>query len=339
MSCPSELPSPPPLPPPSQGSSVGGIFSKISKTFEHKFNEIKNESSPEKQPIDHKSTIDLNKSIDHGAVKPTSISLSNSPSKKSNLVQDFSDFRSELGRGIPKLSELRNRKSTNKDNRSRSSFTLNSILGRDEGVSLDDLLPEEDGLIEAGVEAEEGILYSSPESGSVSYTANSDRCDDNDRSLSNDPLRRASTPQQSDDIKEDVSQKTHLPPLPSSSSPETFHGKIFSKLHSFYKQYGYATKSISILILICFILPLPAFLSGTIFGGSVVGLISFLVFKVLVPTETTPRRALRTHRPILLDLMTDDDHQHYKVRLAPLIYKENSLVVTTHGNAYTQRTV
>ena len=331
-SCPADVPQPPPR----AGSATGGgLLSRLSKTLEDKIHEIKQEkllkereravcddfnsgyttdttddsnSIVEKSP-ENKLLSDISKSFDLETIvhKPNSISLSNSPSRKSSFAQDFSELRSELGRSIPKLSELRNRKVITKDSRSRSNFSLNSILGRDDGVLLDDLLPEEgDEVIEAGVEAEEGILYTGPEA----FT-NSPNCEAPDVPQDLHFINMSSLPSSTNE----ASQQVLLDNESYQLKEKTVQNILIEKLISFNKTYGFICKTVAVIIFVCFALPIPSFVSGFILGGFLVGLLSLFLLKVLVPTEASFRHSHRAQRPILLNLPTVDDHQHYKVML------------------------
>uniref|UniRef100_A0A6A7FXD1 Testis-expressed sequence 2 protein-like n=2 Tax=Hirondellea gigas TaxID=1518452 RepID=A0A6A7FXD1_9CRUS len=349
----------------SSTSTGGGLFSRLSKTFEVKLNEIRQEKlnrdrdkaamdvAPEEDQhfvgmgmegaqslLDsssiHRSLADSAKKtfdVDYQGTKSTSISLTNSPSKKTSLAQDLAGFRTEFGRNIPKLSELRNRKSNNKD-RSRSSFTLNSILGRDDGLPLEDLMTEEcEGFIEAGVEAEEGVLLTSPASVSVTYIPTSEL-----------PVEDPSS------IKEFVQQFPQIIPentqvinnsFPDRSTQETQSPSMKARITKALNDYNIfqwpVTRFVLIVAVLCILLPLPSFLSGFIVGGCLSGLLCSLILKLLLPntsSSSSNRSTQSMQRPKLLDLPSDHIDQHYKGWLNKLdneYYPDSYHVSLTHS--------
>ena len=330
-------------------ASSGSFFSRISKTVEHKLHEFRNEKLREKTVSvdDSTSSSFLGGSVGNikvvsefgsdnepifradrkrasetttPTIRPTSTSLSNSPSRKTSLAQDLAEFSSEIGNKIPKLSELRNRKHASKEH--KSSFTLNSFLGRDdEGLFPDDLVTEEEGAIEAGVEAEEGvcILSSSNEDVTASYVPAT-------------PIKSQPASSNSDNTKlENQSQKNmpivHLPAEFSSSGTPEYHPLFIFLIDAWNKVSKILpslpwSRLISVIVVLCFILPIPRFLAGMIFGAFIACSICYGYINIFVTSDTTSIRrnaeesVRKQQRPVLLDLPSDGGALHYKVRLS-----------------------
>ena len=313
--------------------STGGLFSRLSKTLEHKIHEIRHEKFPPRDKIEFNQSLEESKNFvadtlinldcktSTAKVSESSSSLSSSPSKKTSIAQEITELSSELGRNIPKLSELRNRKNAAKDFSNRSRSTLNSLLGRDDGVPLDDFLPEEES-VEAGVEAEEGVLFTSSsvsDSIAVSYIHNQEAsCIDQASILSSTAIPQPDDPS---DTHNKLAATESIPSRKRKAQQESF--SIYKYYKTTLDNISFAIHNCSVLssntnkwwlgvLIVCFLVPIPSFLSGFIFGSSLIGCVAMLLLKLLTPNKEAERHKRRPQRPLLLDIGAEQESKHYK---------------------------
>ena len=315
---------------------TGSILSRLTKTFEEKLNEIRNDRLKDKESkgikdgllppneVSNEQTIPIQNVVEEtvGTVSKKPIDVpklssdekdsksdaSGSPPKsKTSIVQDISD----IGKTIrPKLSELRQRKSSrdcmslaskskestvankNKEGLKSRSFTLTSLLGRDEGLGEEQMLLECD--VDHGVEAEEGACFSddslhdcfseTPDAKGVSQSDKRSCFDDR------------------------IAEKPNPKPSEIDNSTVTFWNQIIEKIVGSPLSLSTFVRWLSGIIFICFVFPLPRFLAGFLFGICVTGFICYRLYLLFSPQSEKYTKS--ETGPILIGgLPSYEDHQ------------------------------
>lgn len=280
-----------------------GLISRLTKTFEHKINVIRNEKQKERdlktqsKDSEDLTFVDDNISLTTETSSSTSRALegmkkfsldskensdtsSSSPSKvKTTLVQDFTEqtnkLKSDFNRNIrPKISELRNRKSLkNSSGSPKIKSSLLQFLGKEDSivseVSLSECHP-----VDSAVEAlEDGLDILDVEKESI------------EKSITNENLERLA---RIDSTSEHCSNTQNENTL-NNVNQENFNNNSKIYLHLLRETLSLSksvnTKYLLALLFVCFFGPFPAFLSGFVLGISVVLYLGYLILPLVLPEQ------------------------------------------------------
>lgn len=284
-----------------KSSDASSLISRLTKTFEDKINEIRNEKQKDLKQMQSKESVDqlLDCSVSSSAeVEKVASSMSrpfesmkrfslenrenldsnNSPSKtKTTLVQDITEqtnkFKSDFNKNIrSKISELQNRKLP-KDSTSSPkirSAILHSLLKRDEGILTEDLL-HECHAVDTAIEAHEDVQESQGTKKCSSKKASSQELTSTKILDSNEKLS---------DYNKEVTRED----LPTSNNVLNLRPFLISIINEIFSQRKPQTmKFCSILFVVCFVLPLPRFLAGLVFGIVLASVIFFSLLHLILP--------------------------------------------------------
>lgn len=329
---------------PTKPSESGGILSRLTKTFEDKINEIRKEKesskhdkykekvvggevasegeggsggsdkSPTQKENKDKKPVDIvQKTVDEE--KSSKTELTGSPPKtKTSIVQDITEhtskIKSELGSIRPKLSELRNRRSSSgskdsakssKESAKNKSFPFTSLLGRDEGLEEEMLLECDESEVDRAVEAHED---------SSAFHEDLPVVDGEEASTEND---QELVTNQSKSPSPESSPKKKSPPLVEVKETKDLTPKeqLLQLVNKLPVSMSVLTKVLLTLFCVCFVLPIPRFVAGALFGFVVSGLMFYCLLQFLLPSA--PELPPVDDGPVLLSLPTYEDQKVYKV--------------------------
>ncbi|RXG72585.1 Testis-expressed sequence 2 protein [Armadillidium vulgare] len=277
-----------------------GLISRLTKTFEHKINVIRNEKKERDLKSQIRDSEDL-AYVDENIVSPNTESsssasrafegmkkfsldskensdTSSSPSKvKTTLIQDFNEqtnkLKSDFNRNIrPKISELRNRKSLKNNTGSpKIKNSLLQFLGKEDSivseVSLNECHP-----VDSAVEAlEDGLDILDTEKEGI------------EKSITNENLDRLARVDSTSEHRSSTQSENTLNINEKEFNNNSKYLFLLREMLSLSKSVN--SKYLLALFFVCFFGPLPGFLSGFILGVSVVLYLGYLILPLVLPEQ------------------------------------------------------
>lgn len=304
-------------------ADTSSLFSRITRTFEDKINEIRSEKSKDKDLKILSSNTEGNISTEERLLSTEiesespnnskflvnalenkencEVSLTPSVRPKTSLVQDITEqtnkLKSDFSKNIrPKLSELRNRKSS-KDNVSTvkpKTSIFHSILSREDNIVPTEALLSECHAVENAVEAHENGL--------------TEQCEIKDESpLISKPSSLPLNTTENNRLPSDTTKQLNVP----DNTNVFIKENLFQFLHDvLIKHKVLTTKLVLIFFIICFILPLPRFFAGVIFGIGIASTAFIFIAQLIMPNNEA---AVSYAFPSMPNEVKKDTHLLYEV--------------------------
>ncbi|KAK3863190.1 hypothetical protein Pcinc_031009 [Petrolisthes cinctipes] len=324
--------------PPQKTPETGSLLSRITKNFEEKINEIRKEKygKGEKDKLGlsaegsvesdgggsacgdrspsstrEKKVVDVAQRMVEEEKVSLRVEMTGSPSKtaKTTLVQDITEhtskFKSELGSIRPKLSELRNRRSSQRESgkggkegtKSKPSV-FTSLLGRDEGLGEDMLLECDEAEVDRAVEAQEDACVFSED---FSLTEDDPKTTERDLPDHIKAPTPKSSPKRLVPQQDQPSVSEHPKNLTLRDQAAELLMKLPISMSSMYQL-------CIVVFLLAFVLPIPSFLAGLMIGVLVSGAVFFCLLHLLLPP--TPDQTFPVDDgPVFLTLPAYEDKQ------------------------------